>query len=138
MAYNSITQPFGTVVKYTDFDLSFLANPSTADLRTLNNLASIKQAMKILLFTNYGERPFQPNLSCNMQKAMFSQLDPVTAMQLQNEITATLSAFEPRILLQNVTCQQASDPNQLNVTITFKLQNSANVETVSVFLGRKR
>lgn len=140
MTYNQINQPFGAnQVTNLDFDLSFLPNPSTSDLRTKSNLDSIKQSMYVLLFTNSGERPFQSNLACNMQQMLFDELDQLSLIMLQREISSTLSAYEPRIqvLAINVSIP-AGSPNSLNIQISFSLINSPNVETLSVFLDRVR
>ena len=137
-SYNRVSNPFKNKTTNVDFDLSFLKNPATNDLRTLSNLDSVKQSIMTLLFTNRGERPFQPNLACNMQQMLFSQLDPISKIQLQREIYSTLNAYESRIKVLAVDVTQSANPNGLNISIRFQLVNSPNVETISLFLTETR
>lgn len=44
---------------YTDIDLSF-SRKSTGDVFKKTDAASVKQAVKNLLLTNLGEKPFRP------------------------------------------------------------------------------
>lgn len=139
MAYNKINNPFLNQNLYTDLDLSFLPAPNSSDLRTKSNLDSIKQSIMTLLFTNIGERPFNLGLACDMQKMLFEQLDPISTLMLQREISSTLSSFEPRInvLAVNVA-QNNSNKNGLDIQIVFNLINSPTIESVSFFLGQFR
>jgi phage baseplate assembly protein W len=138
-SYNSINDPFRGEVLYRDFDLSMLSNPSTGDLRTKTNLDSIKQSMLTLLFINSGELSFLPQIGSGMQETLFEQVDPISVLMLQREISATLAAFEPRINILAVNVGQDSvNLNGLNIDVYFSIINSPNVETLSFLLSRFR
>ena len=47
---------------YSDFDLTFIANPNNKDITIKKDIAAIKQSVKNLILTHKGERPFQPYL----------------------------------------------------------------------------
>ena len=41
---------------YSDFDISFLPDPVTADLMKVENEESIKQSLRLLVLTSVGEQ----------------------------------------------------------------------------------
>jgi hypothetical protein len=47
---------------YSDFDLSFAANPVTGDVAKKYDVNAVKQSLKTLVLTRFYERPFQPKL----------------------------------------------------------------------------
>jgi phage baseplate assembly protein W len=133
--YTSFVNNSGTI-KYTDLDLSFLPNPNTSDLRVKTDVDAIRQSINILLFTNSGERPFSPNLAGNLDALLFEPLDFVTTILLQRNIVNTLIAYEPRIAIVDVKVSTPSDPNTINITISFRILNTPNVQTIQI--ERKR
>ena len=44
---------------FKDFAISFKANPNTKDFSSVSNDNAIKQSVRNLVLTNFGERPFQ-------------------------------------------------------------------------------
>ena len=58
---------------YKDIDLSFDhkptdgTNPTTADVYKKEDAAAVKQAVKNLLMTNFGEKPFNLFYGANLQ-----------------------------------------------------------------------
>jgi phage baseplate assembly protein W len=123
---------------YKDIDLSFLSTPNTGDLRTKIDLDSIKQSMKILLFTNFGERPFRPNLSGDLNSLLFEPFDIITKSEYQRIIKSTLRAYEPRVAVEEVIVDQAADKVSVNIIIKFRVTSSPNIETLQVMLKRIR
>ena len=63
---------FTTPVKqYKDIDLCFRRNPVTGDIAVKENENAIKQALKNLMLTRPGERPFSPNVGSTIQDLLF-------------------------------------------------------------------
>ena len=58
--------PDSSEVIYSDFDNQFITNPITKSLNKKTN-RDVKQAVKNLILTDYYERPFEPNIGCNIR-----------------------------------------------------------------------
>ena len=58
--------------RYRDLPLSFIKHPGTGDVRPLNDINAVKQSVKNLILTNYGERPFAPRIGGNVTKYLLS------------------------------------------------------------------
>ena len=136
-AYNSILFTQGTV-SFTDFDISFLSNPTTNDLRTKSDVDAIKQSMKILLFTDMLERPFQPNLSGNLGQLLFEPYNNLTGILIKQQITNVL-LNEPRIAVRDVTViTDTTTEGAISISISFIYVNAQTLENLQVMLTRTR
>lgn len=121
---------------YKDLDLDFIPNPATGDINILNGEQAIKRSVRNLVLTNFYERKFQSVIGSDASALLFDLASPLTAIYLQNAISAVINDFEPRVRLQNVTVIDDSDNNGYNVTIEYIILNR-NLPTISsLFLER--
>ena len=64
---------------FKDIDLSFMPHPVSGDIRVLKNEDAIKRAVRNLVQTIDGERPFQSNLGTDVTRSLFDFVDYGTA-----------------------------------------------------------
>jgi len=135
MTYNRTIFTKGTE-QYTDIDLSFKINPLTKDIRALSDGDSIKQALKVLLLTNYSERPFRPTVAGNVNRLLFEQYDQLTELSLRNDIIETIENHEPRVLLNDV--KVVYNDLSVDITVKYSLQNDNSLQTINMMIQRIR
>lgn len=116
--------------------INFARNPFTDDVSSVKNDNSIKQAVKNLILTQPGEKPFQPLVGSRVNALLFEPLDPFTADALKEEVINTISQNEPRIELENVFVTPIYEGNKLNITIEYKVVGLPIVETINFVLQR--
>ena len=121
---------------YSDFDLSFIANPNNGDITIKKDIDAIKQSVKNLVFTDLHERPFQPNLGSRVRGLLFELTDVWTALDIQDEITMTIENHEPRVELIDVEVTDESDKNRVRVVIIFNIISIGQQEQVDFYLER--
>jgi len=121
---------------YSDFDLSFIANPNNGDITIKRDIDAIKQSVKNLIFTDLHERPFQPNLGSRVKGLLFELTDVWTALDIQDEISMTIDNHEPRVDLIDVEVTDESDKNRLRVVIIFNIISIGQQEQVDFYLER--
>jgi len=121
---------------FKDFAINFSKNPFTDDLSIVNNDNSIKQAVKNLILTAPGEKPFQPLVGSSVSSLLFEPLDAFTADTVAEEITTTINQYEPRVQLTNVDVTPIFEGNKLNVTIEYQIVGLPIVETIEFVLQR--
>jgi len=124
--------------RYIDLNLSFLNNPVTKDISVLTDVDAVKQSVKDLVLTQHFERPFHPELGCNVTTMLFENATAITAISIKRDIQDVITNFEPRVQLQNVVVNVSPDQNGFDVTITYYVLNIAEVQTVNFFLQRLR
>ena len=122
--------------QYRDLPLSFLKHPGTNDVRPLNDLDAVKQSVKNLILTNYGERPFNPRVGSNVTHYLFEPVSPFTASELERNIQRTLREQEPRINGVFVRVFDNSDENAYVIQLQYNVV-SLNIQAESSFLLRR-
>ena len=127
-------------VVYKDVDLLFDKHPVTRKINTLTNNAAISRALKTLVLTDKGERPYQPFLGGNIRSRLFDLAS--NGLQIESDIQADIEdvirEYEPRAELIDVFVNSNIDANSIDVTIKFRAVNQTDPEVVSFFLTRVR
>lgn len=123
---------------YSDFFMNLDENPVSFDLARKTNEEAVKQSIKNLLLTDKGERPFQPNLGCNIRQMLFDNVTPDAIIMMREMIRDTLEAYEPRAIIIGVDVTSAIDDNAVNIAVVFKLINSSEPVTLVTSLTRVR
>jgi phage baseplate assembly protein W len=123
---------------YSDLDLSFGAHPITGDVVKKYDVNSVKQALKVLILTQYYERPFQPKLGSPVYGMLFDQVDTITANSLKLRIELLINKFEPRVRSQQVDVVPLYDENAFEITMYFYVIGVADPVTFSTILKRSR
>ena len=121
---------------FKDFSVNFARNPFTDDLSVVHNDNSIKQAVKNIILTSPGEKPFQPLVGSSVNRLLFEPLDAFTADTIAEEIRTTINQYEPRVKLTNVEVTPINEGNKLNVSLEYKIVGLPIVETIEFVLQR--
>ena len=124
-------------VAYKDVDLSFTAKPA-GDIYKKTGAAAVKQAVKNLLLTSRGEKPFDVNYGSNLGSALFSLDTDFDPEYVQNIINDTIVNYEPRARVLSVSVKLKPDQNSIDATIEFQVVNTREIVTVDVSLARLR
>ena len=126
------------MAKYSDIDLNFSRNPVTNDVSILQDAASIKAAVKNLILTDAGERPFNPTLGSSIRGLLFEPASPIIASELEARIRNVLRNFEPRVKVLQVDIVVVFDRNEFEVTIGFRMTGDTRTTLVPITLKRLR
>jgi len=113
-------------------------NPVSEDVAVKLNENSIKQSIKNILFTDRGERFFQPNLGGNIRAMLFENITPQLLVSMKQQISTTIKTHEPRCNLIDVVCSAAEDENGVYVSIVFNVINKQEPVVLEVVLERVR
>ena len=121
---------------FTDLSLGMVRNANTKDIAVVKNDNAIKQAVKNLIMTAPGEKPFQPLVGSNISQLLFEPMDDFTADAVKEEVINTINRFEPRVRLRNCRVLPDFDRNAFNVTIVYQIVGIPVVETIEFVLQR--
>jgi len=135
---NLSTRPITTsrTVSYKDIDLTFSAKAS-GDIFKKEDGSAVKQAVKNLILTNFGEKPFQFHYGGNLNDFLF-ELNDVDDFEIQDAIGAMISAHEPRARLREVRVISRPDDYTVNVRIKFQVINVTEAQELNISLTRLR
>ena len=122
---------------YKDIDLAFAAKPA-GDVFKKTDAAAVKQAVKNLLLTNRGEKPFQPDFGADLNEVLFNLDTEFDPDFVQDLIAEAIKNFEPRALVLSVSVSTDGDNNRLDATVEFQVVNTEEIVTTEVSLARLR
>ena len=107
--------------KFKDLSMSFKTNPLNDDLIGLKNTSAIARSLKIIVFTQPGEKFFNPDFGSRITESLFENVDDVSALAIEDEIRSSIINFEPRVNLLNVSVNPNPDDNEMNVVIQYEV-----------------
>lgn len=123
---------------YSDLDLNFTKHPITKDVARKLKENAVIASIKNIIFTNFNERPFNPNFGSGVRGLLFEPLDEITATNLYKVVFTAINNFEPRVKIDVIQVVPDPDRNGYEITIRFYLLNSLKPITISTFLDRLR
>ena len=123
---------------YRDLPIAFNVHPGTKDIKPISDIQAVKQAVKNLILTNIGERPFNPKIGSNVSKQLFEPAGPFTAQSIKMEILECLKRNEPRINGVGVRVFDNSDRNAYDVLLTYNIVSLRTQVETQFFLQRLR
>lgn len=125
-------------ISYSDLDVSLTPHPVTGEIIVKSNADAVKQAVKILVLTNLGERFFHHKIGSDVRRSLFENFSPLTATIIKKNIEQVVTNYEPRAKIINIRVEPQEDLNRYSVAITFRPINLTTPVTVNLFLERVR
>lgn len=123
---------------YSDLNLKMPIHPNKKDLIPLTDIDAVKQSIKNLILTSYGEKLFKPKFGGNVASKLFENVNRFTALSIKNSIVTIIEKFERRATDINVQVIDNSDGNGYDVTIGFKIVNIPQIVELEFQLTRTR
>jgi phage baseplate assembly protein W len=105
---------------FKDFDLNMKMHPATGKLIIRKNSESLKQALKCLLLTDKGERPFRPFLGSDVRQNLFELTHPTLDGIINFDIRNAVRTYDERIEILSVSSIINADLNSLQVNVVFR------------------
>ena len=106
---------------FKDVSMSFKVNPFNNDVLTIKNETAIARSVRNLILTTKGERFFNPDLGCGVNRLLFDNVDLLTASRIESEIRYTIETYEPRVNLTNINVQANIDNYTFDIVIQYDI-----------------
>ena len=101
--------------------MSFDTNPLNNDLIGLKDSSAIARSIRNIVFTQPGEKFFQPDFGSKISESLFEIVDDSSAITIRDEIRSSIINYEPRVKLLDVVVIPNVDDNEMNVTVKYKI-----------------
>ena len=102
-------------------------------LHTQPGIDQVKSDLLVLLLTNPGERVMLPQFGTPLRTLQFEPNDPFIVQQAKTMIANSISMWEPRVTIQNITVTNGMAASELNPLDTCTEQNSILGISISFF-----
>lgn len=123
---------------FSDFLTDLTPHPITKDLSRVRNDQSVRQAIKNLVLTNYGERLFQPQIGSSVMRSLFEPNDGLLRDDIEDSVRRTIEFNEPRAQVLGVDVVSTPDQYSISINIVFALINTTEPQSLEVILRRVR
>jgi phage baseplate assembly protein W len=123
---------------YSDLNLLFTRHPLSGDVTKKQDEEAVRAALRNLISTRHYERPFHPEIGCQIHSLLFENFTPVTVQVMKKSVFDVIEKFEPRATVLDVRIRDVPDENRIDLDIIFRLNNSERPITLSTFLTRVR
>ena len=107
--------------KFKDISMSFETNPLNDDLVSLSDTTAIARSLRNIVFTQPGEKFFNPEFGSRVSESLFEVVDEVSTIAIRDEIRSSIINYEPRVNLLDVLVNPNPDENEMNVTIKYEI-----------------
>ena len=101
--------------------MTFQKHPLTSDIIALKNESAIARSIRNIIFTSPGEKFFDEDFGSSISRALFDNINDISANIIKNEIRSSLRNYEPRVKLRNVDVEPNFDQNEFNVTVLYEI-----------------
>jgi len=126
---------------YKDLDFNFSKLALTNDVGSKTDTNAIKQSVVNLVMTNFGERPFHPEIGSDVNSLLFEPSGVLTYSVIEDTIRTVLENFEPRIEVTSIRVDDTPnniDNNKIFVRITYVFLEKNINDSFDVVLERLR
>jgi phage baseplate assembly protein W len=123
---------------YSDISINLNVVSGSQDVQKIINEDSITQALKNLIFTDRGERFFNPEYGTNIKQSLFEPLDATTETLIRSSIENSIKNFEPRVEMRSLDIFQDPDLNYVAISLIFGLINKTDPITADIVVNRIR
>ena len=106
---------------FKDISMTFQANPLNLDLIGLKNENAIARSVSNIGFTLPGEKFFDEQFGSRISASLFENIDDITAGVISDEISYSVTRYEPRVELIDVEVFPNFDSNGFDVTIVYNI-----------------
>ena len=107
--------------EFKDVSMSFKVNPLNDDLIALKNSSAIARSIRNIVFTQPGEKFFNPDFGSRITESLFENMDEVSALEIRDEIENSIKNFEPRVNVREVRVVPDFTNNEMNATIVYEI-----------------
>jgi phage baseplate assembly protein W len=119
---------------HQDLDIAFGKHPTTGDIVVTRGDIAIKRSIRNILFTDFGEKLFQPGYGSGIKWLLFEPYSPITEQRLIRMCTEAINNWEPRCDLIHVGAKANPDQNGYEINIVFRITSQIEPIEFTTFL----
>jgi phage baseplate assembly protein W len=118
------------LVEVLDPPAGFQISP-TGGIEMIDEQASVRQAIFLLLSTIPGERVMRPDYGCELHRLVFSPNDNTTSGLAIHYVRQALDRWEPRAQVVHLDAGPHPEyPDRLEITLSYRLRRTQIMETL--------
>ena len=118
---------------YTDIDIGMIKQ-TDGDITKDTNIEAVKNSISNILSTMQGSRRMLPEFAGAFHNLIFEPMDEVTARLIAERMIEAINKWDSRVIVDGLDIEMDHDNNQYNCTMSFRIRESREPETVKYIL----
>ena len=125
---------------HPDFDVTEMETglriSATGGIDMVEENASIRQAVLLLLSTRPGERVMRPDYGCDLHRLVFSPNDNTTAGLAIHYVRRAVERWEPRVDVIRVDAGRNPDSaTRLDIALVYRVRAAQSIERLALSMS---
>ena len=120
---------------WVDLDLE-LTKKTSGDIKELSGVDAVKSSLTNIMETLQGSRRMLPEFAVNLYELLFEPLDESTAAEIGEYLLDITEKWDSRVIIENINVYPNAEKNRYDVTFSFKLKNSNQIQEITQILKR--
>ena len=105
---------------------------ATGGIELIEDAASVRQAILLLLSTRKGERVMRPDYGCDIHRLVFSPNDDTTAGLAIHHVRRAVERWEPRIDVLRIDAGvNPDDPARMDIFVEYRVRATQRTEDLN-------
>jgi uncharacterized protein len=105
---------------------------ATGGVEMVDDQASVRQSILLLISTIPGERVMRPDYGCELHRLVFSPNDNTTAGLAIHYVRQALDRWEPRAQVTHLDAvRNPESPNRLEISLSYRLRRTQTTEELA-------
>ncbi len=89
------------------------------------DVEDIRQSLRILFSTQINERIMRPTYGCDLQSAIFENINDDLLVSIRTNITDSILRYEQRVSLESLDIERdRSNPGYLNIQVACRIRGT--------------
>lgn len=106
---------------------------ATGAIAMVEDDASVRQALLLLLTTRPGERVMRPDYGCNLHRLVFAPNDATTHGLAIHYVRQAVERWEPRVELLKINAFAATDnASRMDVELQYRVRRTLQQDSVTL------
>lgn len=90
----------------------------------------VRQAIRIILGTNRGERLMRPDFGAGLNAFVFEPLNETTYQLVKTRVQEALVEWEPRIDVEKLDVRSGGARNELRIDLTYRVRGTNTLQNL--------
>jgi len=109
---------------------------ATGDIQVSDFKDSLRQSLFNILHTRRGSRPLNPDFGCMIESYLFEPFDEGTGNSIGNNISNSISKWEPRVKVNSVNVNMFLDSQEYKIDISYTILNLQERDSITFTLQK--
>jgi len=125
-------------LNYIDISPNFIPHPISGDIGVLTNEEAVKQALRNMIWTNFGEKPYKPKYGGNIKGYLFKKINFLDKEVIKQNLLDLIKKYEPRVINVKADVDLRNEAQTIVINLFYTIVSISVEQELNIVLTRVR